>query len=134
MLFRSVSDLKLDNRVFFLGFIPHPELPAYLYASDIFIRPSLSEGLGNSFLEAMATNLPVIATPVGGILDFVKDGETGLFCEVSNPKSIAQKVDKLMKDKDSREYIIRSGKNMVMEQYNWYSIAPKIRDILSGKV
>ena len=46
--------------------------------------------MGNSFIEAMASGIPVIATPVGGITDFLKDGVTGLFCEVKNPESIAK--------------------------------------------
>lgn len=63
----------LSERVIFLGQISHSDLPKYLKISDIFVRPSLSEGLGNSFLEAMAAEIPVVATPVGGIPDFLFD-------------------------------------------------------------
>src|SRR3989344_1140194 len=121
--------LKFGNRVVFKGFVPHSELPQYLQPSDIFIRPSRSEGLGNAFLEAMAAGIPVIATPVGGIPDFLKDGETGLFCEVNNPKSIAQKVEKLTKDMESKNYIVSNARNMVREKYGWEGIAEKMRDI-----
>ena len=92
------DNLQLQKRVLFCGFVPHEKLPQYLWASDIFVRPSLSEGMGNSFIEAMCAGLPVIATRVGGIVDFLKDGDTGLFCDGRNAKSIAQKVAKLMKD------------------------------------
>lgn len=127
-----VDDLKLEERVKFLGFIPHRDMPQYLHISDIFIRPSLSEGLGNSFLEAMAAGIPVIATPVGGIPDFLIDGETGLFCEVNNPRSIIQKVEKLIKDKESREYIIRNAKSMVEEKYGWEKISGEMKGIFIG--
>jgi len=123
---------NVNARVLFMGFVPHADLPAYLKASDIFIRPSRSEGLGNSFLEAMAAGIPVIATPVGGIPDFLKDGETGLFCEVDNPRSVAQKVEKLMKDKESREYIIRNAKKMVEEKYQWKAIADKMKAVFDS--
>ncbi|MDO8430633.1 MAG: glycosyltransferase, partial [Candidatus Taylorbacteria bacterium] len=93
ILKNQVEKLKLRERVEFLEYIPHSEMPQYLHISDIFIRPSLSEGFGNSYIEAMGAGIPVIATPVGGIVDFLKDGETGLFCEVRNPRSIAQKVE-----------------------------------------
>src|SRR3989344_1764106 len=73
-----VKSYKLEGRIVWLGFVPNNELPNYLAASDAFVRPSLSEGLGISFLEAMAAGLPVVATPVGGIPDFLKDGITGL--------------------------------------------------------
>ncbi len=117
------------NRVWFLGQVPHREMVQYLQISDIFVRPSLSEGLGNSFLEAMAAGLPVIGTPVGGIPDFLKDGETGLFCEVGNPKSIAQKVEKLLKDRESRDYLISQAREMVKTKYEWSQIASKMREI-----
>lgn len=57
----KVESEKLQERVKFLGFVDHKDLPPYLWASDIFIRPSLSEGMGNSFIEAMAAGLPIIA-------------------------------------------------------------------------
>lgn len=118
------------DRVRFLEFIPHAEMPKYLQASDIFVRPSLSEGLGNSFLEAMAAGIPVIGTPVGGIPDYLTDGETGLFCEVHNPRSIAQKVEKLIKDFESREYIIKHAQEMVVKNYHWKMIAEKMAKLM----
>ncbi|MEK7138856.1 MAG: glycosyltransferase family 4 protein, partial [Patescibacteria group bacterium] len=74
--------LKLENKVEFLGEVSNNGLPSYLAKADIFVRPSLSEGLGTAFLEAMAAGVPIIGTSVGGISDFLKDGETGLFCRV----------------------------------------------------
>jgi glycosyltransferase involved in cell wall biosynthesis len=121
--------LKIADKVKFLGYVPHKEMPAYLHISDIFIRPSLSEGFGNSFIEAMAAGIPVIATPVGGIPDFLTDGQTGLFCEVGNPKSIAQKVEKLMKDAESREYIVTNARKMVEEKYDWKRIAGEMESV-----
>jgi glycosyltransferase involved in cell wall biosynthesis len=125
----KVKGKKLEERVRFIGFVAHNELPPYLWASDIFIRPSLSEGMGNSFIEAMAAGIPVIATPVGGIVDFLRDGETGLFCEVGNPRSIAQKVEKLTKDSESRKYIIDNAIKMVTEHYDWNFIAADMKKI-----
>ena len=125
-----VLNLQLGFRVSFLGYIPHKNMPKYLQVSDIFIRPSLSEGLGNSFLEAMAAGIPVIATPVGGIPDFLTDGETGLFCEVNNPRSIVQKVQKLIKDTESRDYIIKNAREMVKRKYQWEKIAREMKEIL----
>lgn len=124
----KVASLGLEARVRFLGFVPHSEMPQYLHISDIFIRPSLSEGFGNSYVEAMAAGIPVIATPVGGIVDFLKDGETGLFCEVGNPRSISQKVEKLVKDKESYDYIVNNAKSMVKEKYEWNLIASDMKN------
>ncbi len=99
-------ELGVEKRVRFIGHVLYKDIPAYLAISDIFIRPSLSEGMGNSFVEAMAAGIPVIGTPVGGIVDFLFDPQspqgsiapTGLFCRVRNPQSIADAVNRLTED------------------------------------
>ncbi|MFC1613578.1 glycosyltransferase family 4 protein [Patescibacteria group bacterium] len=115
--------LGLEKQVIFLGHIDQNELPKYLWVSDIFCRPSLSEGLGISFLEAMAAGLPVIATPVGGIPDFLDDGKTGLFCKTRDPKSIADAVSRLLKDKVLYDKISGNGLGLVKEKYDWDGIS-----------
>lgn len=119
--------LNLESRIKFLGHIPYEKIPEYLHEVDIFVRPSLSEGMGNSFIEAMAAGLPVIGTPVGGIVDFLKDGETGLFCEVNNPESIAKQVTRLINDGTLRERLIENGKKLVKEKYDWDLIVAEMK-------
>lgn len=70
---RLARELGVESRVEFMGHIDHAELPRALSTGGIFIRPSRSEGMGNSFIEAMAVGLPVIATLEGGIADFLFD-------------------------------------------------------------
>jgi len=125
----SVGGLGLQDKVFFLGDISNEEVPKYLAIADIFVRPSLSEGLGTAFLEAMATGVPIIGTPVGGIPDFLKDSETGLFCEVKNPASIAKKIKLLLEDDDLRSKIIRNARQLIEERYSWDKIAPQMAEI-----
>jgi glycosyltransferase involved in cell wall biosynthesis len=72
---KLAEEIGVSSRVQFLGLIDHQEMPKYLRVSDIFIRPSRSEGMGNSFVEAMAAGLPVIATQDGGIADFLFDAK-----------------------------------------------------------
>lgn len=120
---------KLEARVKFAGFVPHRELPLYLQASHVFVRPSLSEGMGNSFIEAMAAGLPVVATPVGGIPDFLFDGKTGLFCEVGDGKSVAEKVSLYMNDEKLRESIVKNAKEMVKTKYDWNLISDQMSRI-----
>jgi glycosyltransferase involved in cell wall biosynthesis len=122
---------ELTDRVLFLGSKPHAELPALLKASDIFIRPSLSEGLGNSFLEAMAAHVPIIGTPVGGIPDFLTDGETGVFCQPRHPESIRDAVHRLMGDAGLRARVVRQGHTLVAEQYEWNGISRRMGALLA---
>lgn len=127
-------DIGVSARVKFLGFVPHDDMPKYLKASDIFIRPSLSEGFGNSFIEAMAARVPVIATPVGGIVDFLRDKQTGLFCEVNSPEDIARKAEIYLHDKNLRNEIVDNAFNMVMKEYDWRLVAKNMREKVFGAV
>lgn len=120
-------ELDLENRVEFLGLVSPDKIPHYLHGADIFIRPSLSEGMGNSFIEAMAAGLPVIATPVGGIVDFLKDGETGVFCHPNDPKSIAAAVERILADQDFAEVLKNNALRMVREKYDWDLIAREMK-------
>jgi len=125
---RLSKKLNVEGRVKFLGFVPHAQMPQYLHISDIFIRPALSEGFGNSFIEAMAAGIPVIATPVGGIPDFLTDSETGVFCEVENPESIARAVERLLSDYALSTQITANASTMVTERYDWDLIASDMKE------
>lgn len=129
-----VSQNKLDNRVVFLGLRGHAELPRLLQASDIFCRPSLSEGLGNSFLEAMASGIPIIGTSVGGIPDFLTNGETGLFCEPGKPETVATAARRIQEEPGLRHKLIRQGKDLVVNQYDWKKIAERMNEIFSSLI
>lgn len=130
MLRELAKSTGVADRVHFLGQVLHTDMPKYLKISDIFIRPSRSEGLGNSFLEAMAAGVPVIATPVGGIPDFLFDPDanpehepTGLFAEIDNPESIARQVKRLVDDRGLRTRLFTNGRTLVIEKYDWSLIA-----------
>ncbi len=129
MLENLAERLNLADRINFFGAYDNDDLPKYLAIADVFVRPSLSEGMGISFLEAMAAGLPVIATPVGGIVDFLKDGETGLFCQVKNPESIARKVEELLVNQELSDKITANAGQLVKENYDWGLISIKMKNI-----
>jgi glycosyltransferase involved in cell wall biosynthesis len=120
----QVKRLGLEARVKFMGFMDPKELPLLLKASDAFIRPSLSEGLGNAFLEAMAARIPTIGTNAGGIPDFLEDGATGFMVGIEDPASIAKAVERIRAlPHDEKEAILARAKALVIEQYNWEVIS-----------
>jgi len=123
---QKVKNLGLQNKVLFLDEVLPGDVPKYLAVADIFVRPSLTEGLGNSFLEAMAAGLPIIGTSVGGIPDFLKEGETGLFCKVNDPKDLAKKLELLLTDQALYQKLKESGFKLVEEFYNWTIISNKM--------
>ena len=131
---KQARELGVADRVKFLGEIKNTDLPEYLSVCDLFIRPSRSEGFGVSFMEAMAAGLPVIATPVGGIVDFINDKETGVFCSPDNPQSIVNAVRLLMEDVMLRNKIIEQARNRVIERYDWNHIAEQMKTEVFEKI
>ncbi len=121
--------LGIKNCVDFQGPVPFEEIPEELKKADIFARISRSEGLGISFLEAMAAGLPIIATNVGGIPDFLKDGETGLFASVDDPQDVAEKIKLLIEDNNLRGHIAKQGQELVKREYSWDTIAERMNII-----
>ncbi len=120
----------VSDRILFAGHIDHKELPLYYRVSDIFVRPSIIEGFGNAFVEAFAAGIPVVATPVGGIPDFLVDPDrdpefepTGLFCEVRDPESVAHAVERYMSDPQLVARIVKNARELAARKYDWNLIA-----------
>lgn len=116
------AELGVLDRVLFLGDIPHGKLPTYLQLSDVFVRPSRSEGMGNAFIEAMAAGVPVVATTVGGIADFLRDGENGVVVPVDDPVAVAEGVRRITEDEAFARRIIAGG-DITAREYDWKGIA-----------
>ncbi len=121
--------LNLQDKVEFVGYVQYNDLPKYYSSADVFVRPSLSEGLGNVFLEAMACGVPIIGTPVGGIPDFLEDRKTGLFCQVNNPQDIAKKIKEILENDELRKSMVNNGLNLVKDKYSWDKISLKMEKI-----
>ncbi len=117
------SELGVTSRIIFFGRIEPLRVPEVLSASDVFARPSASEGFGSAFLEAMAAGVPVIAAKVGGIADFVTDKETGLFCEIGDSDDLARKITILTRDRILRDDIVERSRKMAREKYDWSRVA-----------
>ncbi len=135
-LVKLTRDLKVADRVKFLGLVDHKIMPKYLKASDIFIRPSLSEGFGNSFIEAMTCGLPVIATQEGGIADFLFDRKknpekisTGWAVKKRDPQGIAEAVKDILNNKEQTIETTANAKKMVFAKYDWEIIAQDMKKI-----
>lgn len=125
----------VTERVHFLGHIQHADLPAALQAADIFIRPSRSEGMGNSFVEAMAAGLPVIATQEGGIADFLFDAKrnpdkptTGWAVDKDSPKQIAQAILDIVENPEKVLQVKKTARDMVVKKYDWDLVAKDMRE------
>ena len=100
----KINELDLEDSIEFLGL--KSNVYPYYHDSDIFVLPSLWEGMPITVIEAMATGLPIVATAVGGVPDMIDDGKTGLLVDI-NKDQIAEALRKLAKDSNLR---MRLGK------------------------
>jgi phosphatidylinositol alpha-1,6-mannosyltransferase len=130
----QATSYQLQARISFCGFIPQKEIPDYLASADVFARLSRSEGQGISFLEAFAAGLPVVATAVGGITDFLRDKETGLFAENENPEDAARKILILLRDEAIRQKVIENARKLVAEKYDWDKLVVRIKSEVFDKI
>lgn len=112
------SRKNLNGKVNFVGWIPHDELPKYLNNLKLLVLPSYTEGLPNIILEAMACGTPVLTTPVGGILDVIKDGETGFIMEDNSPECITKGVIRAVEHPESDE-INRNARSCIEQKYTY---------------
>jgi len=120
----------VGERVIWLDHVTHQDLPKYLHMADIFIRPSRSEGMGNSFIEAMAAGIPVIATQEGGITDFLFDAirnpdspTTGWAVDTNVPQQIAQAVKSILDNPEQVKKVTTTARALAFEKYDWNLIA-----------
>lgn len=138
MLRALAAELGVADRARFMGQIGHADMPRMLQACDVFIRPSRSEGMGNSFVEAMAAGLPVIATQEGGIADFLFDAArnpdrepTGWAVDKDAPEQVARAVEAVLADPAARARTVAAAKRMVLERYDWDQVAAEMRRFLA---
>ena len=126
----------VSERVEFLGHIDHKDMPRYLHAADIFVRPSRSEGQGASFMETMTAGLPVIATQEGGIADFLFDAKrnhdeetTGWAVDKDSPEQIAEAVKNILAHPEDVAKVTATAKKLATEKYDWNLIAIRMRAV-----
>ncbi len=117
-----VSDLKIEDQVFFLGWCDREMLKAFYRSADIFVLPSLDEGMPNVLLEAMAMGLPVVATQISGSQELIEEGENGFLVPSKNPVVMAQKLAQLIDNNSLRLQMARSSRNRAY-QFDWSEVA-----------
>lgn len=122
----QASKIRHRNRISFLGRVDNQDIPKLLAQADLFVRPSRKEGFGVSFIEAMAAGVPVIATPVGGIPDFISHKKTGLLVPPDDPQALAEAIELLGADTNLRELLTANAFQLIQKNYTWDNIASQV--------
>lgn len=113
---KRAHELKIADYIKFTGPVNHDDIPLWISASDILVLPSLSEGRPNVVLEALACEVPVVATNVGGIPELMVDGETGYLVPAKSPRELSRKINKLLEDKNRRENMGKLGRKSIIQK------------------
>ena len=115
---KLVVDSRISDRVEFKGYMNHDSIADLYRTSDVFVLPSLNEGMSNALLEAMASGLPVIVTDTGGTSELI-DGN-GVVVPMSDSNAIAEAIREFMDNSDIRKMGMRSRE--IAEQMGWGAI------------
>ena len=104
------------------GFVPRDELERLLARAAVVACPSRREGFGVTCLEAMAHGKPVVASAVGGLLDLVVDGETGLLVPPRDPRALRGALDRLLGDRDLRRRLGSAARDRARRHFSWDAV------------
>ena len=117
------EDLSISSKVLFMGY--RNDIPRILSVMDIFVLPSLYEGLPNALLEAMAACRPVVATQAGGVPEVVVEGETGFLIPPRAPGALARAICVLLEDRERAREMGMAGRKRVERLFSVETMVAK---------
>jgi glycosyltransferase involved in cell wall biosynthesis len=121
---------ELCDRVRVIPFVTREEILGVYAAHDIFVFPSLVEGMPLTLLEAMATAMPVVTTKVCGMADVVEDGVNGLLVAPADAEKLADAVERLCGSAEMRRKLGLAGQE-TMRRYTWEQVTKKLEEVLT---
>lgn len=125
---RVQLEANAPDNVTFCGEIPNDQIPKFLNKSDIYFQPSKWEGLCMTVIEAMACELPVVASSVGGITESVVPEETGYLCEPGEIDCFSCRLEQLAKNPTLRDKMGAAGRERVISRYSQAELANQFRE------
>ena len=131
---RSTIDLHLERQVKLRGWVVGSELTRAFLSADIFVLPSYTEGLPNALLQAMASSLPVIVTPVGSIPSVVEPGTNGLLVPVGDVKALTAAMESLAKDLIRAKRMGECNRAKILQNYDLDIVWKKVAHVLEVEV
>jgi glycosyltransferase involved in cell wall biosynthesis len=122
-----VNAAGVDGKVDFLGSVSHDKLTELYRSADVFVLPSLNEGMSNSLLEAMASGLAIIATDTGGTGELV-DGQNGVIVAQNSAAEIYDALEKIYNDREALNKMKISSREKVAD-FSWAKVGDRYKDL-----
>ena len=116
-LFDELKERISNSKIIVTGQIPQKDLPSYYSLMDVFVHPSLRDGMPNAVLEAMACGKTVIATPVGGVTDVIEDNINGILVNVDDADGLAGKIAEALSQPEKRKAVGRSAREAFLSRF-----------------
>jgi L-malate glycosyltransferase len=123
-----VRGLGLEDKIVFLGAVPHEKVVEYYQKSNVFVLPSLNEGMSNTMLEALACGLPMVATDTGGTKELITDRKNGLIVKMQDPDDLAEKIEQIILDRELEKQMGIESR-ILAEQLSWGKVAGEYLDL-----
>jgi glycosyltransferase involved in cell wall biosynthesis len=119
----------LASKVAFHGYLSRSELIDHYYNADVFVFPPIwNEAFGCTPVEAMAAGTPVVSTRSGGIIETVRDQETGFLVEKNDSHALAEAILKLIENDALRESMGRAARSRALQHFSWDTIVPAMHN------
>jgi len=138
LLLRLVQEYKLSQQVSLLGSVPHRQVPALLGQTDLFIMPCTVDKTGDRdgipvvILEAMAHEVPVVATSVSGIPEAVHPGETGWLTPPDDPRALAAAILEALRDAPECQRRVKLAKELVGREFDSIKNYSRLKALFEG--
>jgi glycosyltransferase involved in cell wall biosynthesis len=133
-LLAQVRKHKLEKHVRFVGGLPHAELVATYQNASLVVNPSLSESFGIAIVEGMACGIPVVGTRVGGMLETIRDGETGFLVEPEQPELLAAAMARVLEDPALARRLSAAARERAVTNFSWKARAGRLADVYTRLV
>lgn len=124
----QIKTLGIDSHVEFTGW--NEDMPKYLNSLDLFVLPSLNEGVSGVVREALAMEVPVIATNVGGNSEAIIPGETGYLVEPEDAKELSEMIIRLLSNRSERTELGKQGRRHITENFSMEAYVQNYEKVL----
>jgi glycosyltransferase involved in cell wall biosynthesis len=116
-IFDEFQESNPNSQIIVTGYIASKDMPAYYSLIDIFVHPSLRDGMPNAVLEAMACEKAVVATHVGGVVDVIKDSVNGSTVPANDAESLSKAIMKLLDNESLRNRLGKSARETIQKEF-----------------